>query len=49
MKNHLKRVKDREEKGEGVLAQLAEKGLRGLRNRAEKDCGILLGRWEIKG
>jgi len=49
MKSYMRRRKDRDEKGEGILAELADRGLRGLRNRAEKDVGVALGRWESKG
>ncbi|GAA5996817.1 hypothetical protein JCM5350_007115 [Sporobolomyces pararoseus] len=48
LKVFQKRKKDREERGEGKLGELVDFGLKGLRNRAEKEIGVALGRWDLK-
>ncbi|GAA5899085.1 uncharacterized protein JCM6883_005106 [Sporobolomyces salmoneus] len=48
MKTYEKRKKDREEKGEGRLGEMADLGLRGVRERAEREAGVALGRWELR-
>ncbi|GAA5923480.1 uncharacterized protein JCM15063_003661 [Sporobolomyces koalae] len=49
LKLHEKRKRDREERGEGKLAELADNGLTAVRNRAESQNRVALGRWELKG